>query len=116
GIARVGEDRSVVVDIARAVEETDAFGRADRVGETIDDVAAPAFAHVRNALDEPRHRGEASAGAGPSAGRPREIYPRRCGSGASASGAEPARSADDSRGSRGSASAGSRERSLARPR
>ena len=60
GLAGVCEHRAVVVDVARPVQETNAFGRADRVGEPVDDVAAPAFAHVRNALDEPRHRGEAS--------------------------------------------------------
>ena len=56
GLARVCEDRAVVVDITRAVEKTNALGRADGVGEAIDDVAAPSFAHIRDAFDKLWHR------------------------------------------------------------
>jgi hypothetical protein len=45
-----------MVDVARTVEEANAFGRANRVGEAVDDVTATAFAHIRDALDELRHR------------------------------------------------------------
>ena len=56
GLARVREDRAVVVHITRAVEETNALGRADGIGEAIDDVAAPSFAHIRDAFDKLWHR------------------------------------------------------------
>ena len=56
GFTGVGEDRAVVVDVARAVQQANAIGRANRVGQAVDEIAAPAFAHVRNALDELRHR------------------------------------------------------------
>ncbi len=54
GIADKSEDRSVMRWIGRMVEEPHAGDRTDRVGDPRDDLGAPPFADVRNALDE-RH-------------------------------------------------------------
>jgi hypothetical protein len=53
-LARVREDGAVVIYVGGLIQEAHALDRADRVRESVDDVAATALAHVGDALDEIR--------------------------------------------------------------
>src|SRR3981081_1864428 len=54
-VAGEGEDRAVVIDVAGLIEEPNAGDVADGLRQSVDRVAAPAFADVRHTLDQPRH-------------------------------------------------------------
>src|SRR5438132_7382995 len=57
GVAGKGEDGTVVVGVARLIEEPDAGDGADGLRQSVDHIAAAAFADVWHAFHQPRHGG-----------------------------------------------------------
>ena len=55
GVAGEREHGAVVIDVARLIEKADPGDAADGLRQSIDHVAAAAFADVRHALHQPRH-------------------------------------------------------------
>src|SRR5439155_8463471 len=55
GVAGEGEDGAVVIDVTRLIEEPDPGDVADGLRQSVDHLAAAAFADVRHALHQPRH-------------------------------------------------------------